>query len=402
MGQQYTCAVVRGSMKCWGHNERGALGLGDTAPRGFLPDELQKLTPVDLGNERSIKLVAASNDHTCALLEDDSIKCWGANDSGQLGIGDQIDHGSGPNEMGNNLPSVSLGNGRTVKALSAGSAHSCAILDDTSLKCWGRNVYGQLGQYDHSYRGDGPNQMGDNLAPVVLGGTAKLVTAGRDATCIVLGDGSLKCLGDRKMGKLGLGMTPDHGLHAEAPGEMLPAINLGTGRTAELVAMGGDHTCALLDNGTIKCWGSNGSGELGLGDTVDRGLDLNGMGDNLPAVNLGSGRTAKLVVAGDLHTCALLDDASVKCWGDNTWGQLGQEDHVGRGSHPNEMGDGLPAVRMGSDGVPVLLAATADSTCALLDNDSLSCWGYHNQDPATHHPEAWVVAAANLCGGACK
>jgi alpha-tubulin suppressor-like RCC1 family protein len=139
-------------MKCWGHSARGALGLGDTVPRGFLPDELQKLKPVDLGHDRSAKLVAASNEHTCALLEDDSIKCWGANDWGQLGLGDRIDRGSRPNEMGDNLPSVNLGKGRTVKVLSAGAMHSCAILDDTSLKCWGRNVYGELGQYDHDHR----------------------------------------------------------------------------------------------------------------------------------------------------------------------------------------------------------------------------------------------------------
>lgn len=181
---------------------------------------------------------------------------------------------------------------------------------------------------------------------------------------------------------------------------MLPALNLGAGRTAKTVALGGDHGCAILDNGALKCWGSNAAGELGLGDGRDRGLDLNDMGDNLPAVDLGTGRTATLIVAGELHTCALLDDSSVKCWGDNSWGQLGQGDHWGRGLHAGEMGDHLPAVDLGPHGAR-FLAATTDSTCALLDDDSLRCWGYHLVDPGDHHPERWTVAAEDLCGATC-
>jgi alpha-tubulin suppressor-like RCC1 family protein len=351
---------------------------------------------------RTATFVAATNQHTCALLRNGLLKCWGSNQWGELGLGDVMERGSGPGQMGDHLPIVDLGTGRTIKMLSAGYQHSCAILDDRSLKCWGENIYGELGQYDHEHRGDDPNEMGDNLPPVVLQGVAKFVAAGRYETCVVLEGGALKCLGAKDHGKLGLGMTHDHGHHAEAPGEILPAVNLGSGRTATLVATGGDHTCAVLDNGSLKCWGSNASGELGLGDSLDRGLDLAVMGDNLPAVNLGTSRTAKLVVTGELHTCALLDDASVKCWGDNSWGQLGTADRKGRGLHPDEMGDNLPAVKVGTGGAsPISLAATADSTCALLDDDTISCWGYHNMDPTDHHPEAWVVNAAELCEGSC-
>jgi hypothetical protein len=299
--------------------------------------------------------------------------------------------------MGDALPLVDLGNGRTVRQLSVGYQHACAILDDSSLKCWGENIYGELGQYDHDHRGDQPNEMGDNLPPVQLQGVARFVAAGKFETCVILEDGSLKTLGAKDHGKLGLGMTQDHGHHAESPGEVLPAVNLGTGRTAKMVASGGDHTCAVLDDGSVKCWGSNASGELGLGDSLDRGLDLAAMGDNLPSVNLGTRRTAKLVVAGELHTCALLDDSSVKCWGDNAWGQLGTGDHVGRGLVPSEMGDNLPAVKVSEhDAAPLSLVATADSTCALLDDDSISCWGYHHLDPSDQHPETWVVSANEL------
>src|SRR5436190_12467161 len=106
-------------------------------------------------------------------------------------------------------------------------------------------------------------------------------------------------------------------------GNALPAVQLGTGRTATAIATGTDHTCALLDDGTVKCWGANLDGELGLGDKVTRGDGPGEMGDALPAVALGAGRTARAIATGQNHTCALLDDGSVKCWGSNGRGQLG-------------------------------------------------------------------------------
>jgi len=115
-------------------------------------------------------------------------------------------------------------------------------------------------------------------------------------------------------------------------GNLLDAIELGTGRTATAIAAGYHHTCAILDNLSIKCWGSNNAGQLGLGDTSNRGdLTTDGlghreMGDNLPVVNLGAGRTARGITAGESHTCALLDNFSVKCWGKNESGQLGLGD----------------------------------------------------------------------------
>ncbi|KAJ1473409.1 regulator of chromosome condensation 1/beta-lactamase-inhibitor protein II [Baffinella frigidus] len=107
-------------------------------------------------------------------------------------------------------------------------------------------------------------------------------------------------------------------------GANLPAVDLGTGRIALSVSSGNDHTCALLDGATVKCWGSNNNGQLGYGDKLDRGDDnTNEMGARLPAVDLGAGRTALSITATYRHTCALLDDATVKCWGSNDYGQLG-------------------------------------------------------------------------------
>lgn len=121
-------------------------------------------------------------------------------------------------------------------------------------------------------------------------------------------------------------------------------VDFGAGRSAVRIAVGGVHHCAVLDNGDTKCWGRNGGGQLGLGDTVDRGDGANEMGDLLPTVDLGTGRSAVKLSAGLEHSCALLDDSKMKCWGDNLFGQLGLGDTLDRGDGVNEMGDLLPTV----------------------------------------------------------
>ena len=127
-------------------------------------------------------------------------------------------------------------------------------------------------------------------------------------------------------------------------GNYLPAVDMGSGRTATAIAAGYHHTCAILDNSSVKCWGANANGQLGLGDTNKRGDEPNEMGDNLPAIDLGSGKTARAISAGDSHTCAVLDNASLKCWGKNDSGQLGQENTNNLGDGSNDMGDNLPAI----------------------------------------------------------
>jgi alpha-tubulin suppressor-like RCC1 family protein len=124
-------------------------------------------------------------------------------------------------------------------------------------------------------------------------------------------------------------------------------VDLGTGRTALALEASYLHTCALLDDGSVKCWGSNDGGRLGLGDLASRGDNPGEMGDALPAVNLGTGRTALALAVGQGHTCALLDDTvGVKCWGSNDAGQLGLGDTTRRGDDPGEMGDALPFVSL--------------------------------------------------------
>src|SRR3546814_8390568 len=118
------------------------------------------LPTVDLGIDRTAIAIAAGSDHTCVLLDGGEVKCWGSNNYGQLGLGDAIIRGDGPDEMGNNLPTVDLGRASTAIAIAAGSDNTCVLLAGGEVKCWGSNSSGQLGLGDTYRRGDGPDAMG--------------------------------------------------------------------------------------------------------------------------------------------------------------------------------------------------------------------------------------------------
>ena len=373
-----TCALVGdATVKCWGYNFDGQLGYGDQINRGDGPEEMGlRLRPVDLGTGRTAVQISTGSLHTCALLDDATAKCWGSNLAGRLGYGEPQNRGDGPNEMGDNLPAIDLGTGRTVGQIATGS-HTCALLDDATVKCWGEGTFGQLGYGDPNNRGGGPGEMGNNLPAVDLGAgrTALQIAPGFGYTCVRLDDATVKCWGRGLEGRLGYGDESNRG---DGPGEMgddLPAIDLGTGRTAVQVTVGDAHVCVLLDDATVKCWGKGFNGRLGYGDQENRGDGPNEMGDNLDPIELGTGRTALQITAGRLHTCALLDDATVKCWGEGAFGQLGYGDQNNRGDGPNEMGNNLPAVDLGTGRTAVQVAAGFRQTCAVLDDATVKCWG---------------------------
>ena len=379
-GANHACAIMNGGLlKCWGINEDGQLGLGDKENRGDGAGEMGDALPyVDLGTGRKAKFVSPALTHTCAILDDGSVKCWGKNDKGQLGLGHTKSRGKKSGQMGDALKTVDLGKGRSAKAISAGFGDStCVILDNDRVKCWGNSGFGQLGLGDLNNRGDEADEMGDALPYVDLGTgrTAKAISNRSSEVCALLDNNAVKCWGLGGWGGLGLGDPFDRG---DAPGEMgdaLPAVDLGTGRTAIAVASGWSQGCAILDNGSLKCWGYNDDGELGLGDVVGRGNAPGRMGDALPTVNLGTGRTAKSVSIGVNTTCVLLDDLSVKCWGVNRGGDLGSGSLVSTGSVPSDMGDGLPAVRLGVAGWASGLSVGGGFACASSRLAGIKCWG---------------------------
>ncbi len=196
--------------------------------------------------------------------------------------------------MGDWLREVDLGR-RTVFQISAGQFHTCARLDDDTVKCWGSNGSGELGLVDNVQR-----LTPTDAADIGLGRTAIQIATGPFYTCARLDNDTVKCWGNWS----GAGNIYD----------------LGPGRTAHEITAGTSHACARLNNDTVKCWGGNASGQLGLGNTISLSAPA-----SLP-VELGAGRTAHEIAAGGRHTCARLDNGTVKCWGDNKCGQLGLED----------------------------------------------------------------------------
>ncbi|WP_437939613.1 RCC1 domain-containing protein [Sorangium sp. So ce341] len=376
-GGFHTCALEEvpssslPGLKCWGRDDYGLLGRGDAVDIGDHRGEMASLEFIDLGTDRSVKAVSAGWYHVCAVLDNDRVKCWGSSYWGQLGLGDTVDRGNGPNEMGDDLPEVDLGTGRTAKAIAAGVSHTCAILDNDQVKCWGDNIDGQLGLGDMDPRGDGPNEMGDDLPEVDLGTgrTAKAIAVGSRHTCVILDNDRIKCWGSNDFSELGLGDMDRRGDGPSEMGDDLPEVDLGTGRTAKAIAAGARHTCAILDNDKLKCWGFNDDGELGLGDTSHRGGGPNQMGDLLPTVDLGTGRSARAVAGGEHHTCALLDTDEIKCWGRAAAGAIGSPGGSGsawaRGDQLGEMGDALAVVDLGPPAAGGAIAVDGCGSAAL-------------------------------------
>ena len=369
-----------GTVKCWGNNFYGQLGYGDTNNRGDEPGEMgDNLPTVNLGSVRSVNQIAAGGYHTLARLDDASIKCWGNNEYGQLGYGDTEDRGDEPGEMGDNLLSVQFGLNRKAVQIAAGLHHTVVHLDDGSVKCFGRNQYGQLGIESNENIGDEPGEMNTDLYDAKLtGGIVKNVAAGDHHTVVLFYNGTVKCWGNNTFGQLGYGDTEDRGDEPGEMGDALPTVDLGTGRTAVQITAGSDFTAVLLDDGTVKCWGRNHDGQLGYGDTNARGYIAGQMGDSLPAVNLGTGRYAVQIAAGGYHVLALLNgDGLMKCWGWNLYGQLGYGDTNNRGDNAGEMGNNLSLVNWGLT-TPLMQIAVGAQHSILLTGDGtgrVKCWG---------------------------
>lgn len=378
-GGAHTCAVLADTnVKCWGYGRNGQLGYGSRQEVGDRANDMgQNLPAVDLGTGRTAVWIATGEEHSCAILDDGTVKCWGRGSSGRLGYGDTTTRGDDGGEMGDALPTVELGTGRTAVQLASGLDYNCVILDDAALKCWGINGLGQLGYGDIESRGNDPNEMGDNLPTVDLGTgrTAVKIALGYDHTCAILDDGTVKCWGLNSQGQLGLGDTVTRGNAPNQMGDNLPTVDLGTGRSAVNIAAGDQHTCVVLEIGAVKCWGDGGDGRLGYGNPASRGSGPNQMGDNLPTVDLGTGRSAVNIAAGDQHTCAVLDNATIKCWGANGNGELGYGDTGDRGATSNEMGDDLPIVDLGTGRTVQQIALGAQHSCVILDDATAKCWG---------------------------
>lgn len=317
----------------------------------------------------------------CVLYDEGSLKCWGWNGNGQLGQGSTSAIGDTSLEVGGANPFVNLGTGRTVSKFSVGGAHACAILDNNELKCWGAGGNGRLGYGNTTSKGDNANEMGDNLLPVNLGTgrTAVEVVAGGSHTCALLDNASVKCWGSGTAGKLGKGSTASLGDAANEMGDNLLPIDLGTGRTATKIVAGLDYVCAILDNGTVKCWGENQRGQLGKDSTNDLGDGAGEMGDSLTAVNIGAGRTATDIIGLYETVCVKRDNNTMICWGRNNLGQVGKGNTAGANAAIGDAGGEMAAIasiNMNTGfGTLSTIFSMGRVVCAMDTLNVVKCWG---------------------------
>ncbi len=372
VGRYHACTVIPGGrVRCWGYGNDGALGYATRANVG--DDETPATTgPVDLGAGRTATALSAGAVHTCAIRDDGAVQCWGFGGDGRLGHGNTTTIGD--DETPGSVDPVDLGPGRTAKAISAGRAHTCAVLDDGVVRCWGFGFDGRLG-YGNNVA-NSSNLIGDDetpasVAPVDVGAgrTATTIAAGDSHTCALLDGGSVRCWGFAGNGQLGYANTDSIG-DDETPGSVGP-VKLGAGRRAVAITAGNFHTCALLDDGTVRCWGFGGNGRLGYASTQVVGDDETP--DAVGPVDLGPGRTATAITAGADHTCAVLDNGSVRCWGLGANGALGYANTASIGD--NETPAAAGPVDLGPGRRAVAISAGGNVTCATLDDGSSRCWG---------------------------
>jgi alpha-tubulin suppressor-like RCC1 family protein len=403
-GDFHTCALLaNGGVRCWGHNGAGQLGTGD---------RVQRLSPAPVVGVADAVAIAAGSIHTCALIADGGVRCWGSISYGQLGSGEQ--------GLGHDRPTpVAVSGLANAVAIAAGDYHTCAVLADSSARCWGSDDFGQLGD-------DSPEVNRPTPVPV-FGARLADIAAGGFHTCGLVADGSAVCWGHAGEGELGNGALANQAVPGPAVGGLSRAIAVAGGRSGQLgdgsatsrltptaviglassvaVAAGGAHTCSLLAGGRISCWGRNDDGQLGDGTSTTR-LEPQPVGLTVEAVaitaggahscaltvtgtalcwgrnddgQLGDGTTTLrrtptasgrpellvAIAAGGSHTCAVRFGGLVLCWGDNSRGQLGDGTTVDRR---------LPTVVVGVANA-VAIAAGDFHTCALLADGTARCWG---------------------------
>jgi E3 ubiquitin-protein ligase HERC3 len=379
-GHYHACAILtENAVKCWGENAHGQLGVGDLEDRGDEPGEMGNALPfVDLDTDLRIRELALGRDHSCALFGANFVKCWGSNEYGQLGLGDTIDRGGMSDDMGNALPLVRISEDQTITSLTAGSEHTCALLSDGSVRCWGRNHFGQLGLgHTDNFADDWEELIPDANVDLGAGRTAVQIDAGYAHTCALLDDATIKCWGLNEHGQLGIGSTFNRGDSALEMAHYLQEVDFGIiPGTPIYVGSGGNHSCALFDNGYVRCWGEGRYGLMGIGNEEDIQDEADDYIVNAQ-VDWGMVPNAMLTVGG-FHNCAK-GTGGIACWGMNLMGQLGngRSDGESVGDDYFDMGIFLDHTDLGDAAVTQMESGWHFTCARILFVDRVKCWGWN-------------------------
>ena len=326
VGGSHTCVIaIAGAVKCWGANDYGQLGDGTLTTRS---------TSANVSGLMSgVSTIVSAYSHTCALTTAGGVKCWGYNVNGQLGDSTQTNQSSPVDVSG-------LTSG--VQAITVGDLHSCALTTGGGVKCWGYNGFGQLGDNSNTSQSTPVDVTGLTSGVVAISG-------GGAHTCALTSGGGVKCWGFGTLGEIGDGAWTQRNAPVDVSG-------LTSGVAS--IAVGALHSCALTTGGGVKCWGYNEFGQVGNNAFGNQGVPVDVWG-------LTSGVSA--ISNGGVHTCALTTTGAMKCWGQNDFGQLG---------------DGTTSIRpaptavSGLDsGVAAIDVGNGSHSCALLTTGGVKCWG---------------------------
>lgn len=325
-----SCALLSNQdVKCWGANNAGQLGQG-TASELHDPAEIASIAVGNDADDAIEQLVSGQN-HVCVRLASGRVRCWGLNHRGQLGQG-RVDN-IGDDELPSSLPAISGSSepGVTVTQLSAGAFYTCAILSNATIKCWGDNDSQQLGYGNTTVVGD--DELPSTLPDVRVSNDSTVVpvqiVTGYAHTCVLLSDASVKCWGRASEDY----PSPPS---VQTPADLPPQLIAPSGTHVVSLAAGYFHTCALLSDRSVKCWGNGGYGQLGYGEPKHLNLAEAGL---VSVLDSDEAWVTELS-AGAFHTCARLSDGHAKCWGWNVHGILGQGSivNVGDNELPSSIG----------------------------------------------------------------
>ena len=355
-GDKHTCAIaVNDTIWCWGDNTYSQLGSA-VFPDGI---SLMPIQTTALPGLRIPRRIVAGANHTCVLATDGTVWCWGQNGNGNLGDGSFLNQGD----------PVQAVLGGTATMVAAGGSTTCAALSDNSLKCWGKGSSGQIGNGATSLSNGTP--VYTSFVPASF--TVAHLEIGSTHSCAISVAGAAWCWGQYTNGRLGTTALSN---------AVTPTATASLGGTASEVAAGGAHTCALLTNGNISCFGNNNTGQLGQALTT--------AASSTPTlVTLAA--TATHVSAGSQFTCALLSTAAVQCFGQNASGQLGS----GSSGSARQTPDAVT----GLTGTVVDVTTGTNHACAVMSTGQVRCWGQNDQGQlgiGTQSDVATATAIATL------
>jgi alpha-tubulin suppressor-like RCC1 family protein len=346
-GRAHTCAwTSAGKVRCWGRGAYGRLGYGNTDTIG------DNESPRDAGDVEvggTVVQMALGHYHTCALLDTGAVRCWGENFTGQLGLPGMGNVGD--DEYPSDAPEVVVGG--IVTKVTAGYRHTCALLDSGYVRCWGEGLYGSLG-YGNTFT-IGDDEVPASVGNAKIGVAAKDVVAGYLHTCAISVDGAVRCWGQGGLGYGDVGRVGDD----ETPASM-GDVQIG-GKAMQITA-GGDRTCIVLETQAVRCWGQGSYGSLGYPGYQNVGIPI-----HVGTVEIGG--AVGRIESGEAHNCALLESGSVRCFGDGWVLGYGNTSSIGDDETPASAGD----VSLGQSAVQI--ATGERHSCALLTDGSVRCWG---------------------------